>query len=411
MKRKSIIALALALSLLAGCGGGMYVPVNPITPAPTGTDQPREPVTLEKVTPNGLVLRLLEGEYAQHAGENVILSPLSIEMALAMAANGADGQAREAVETLLGMDAATLNTLLSAYLQKEDDTLSIANSMWFNADLNSLVDKDFKDTLVKNYQAGEGAFVPYSDADAAAINAWVKENTREKIDSIVTADALTADTLAILVNALYFGGKWVEPFEEWQVSEGQFHAQGGDQDAQLMSQRLGTYFETEGFTGFSKPYQDGYQFIGILPTEEGPVDLSTLDIDAFLDSETGAYDVDIRIPKFELDYSASLVATLKSLGLGSLFDVGGLNGMLTDAAVAGGSEAHISDVLHKTYMKMYEDGTEAAAVTAIMVRCTSAMPVEKEVKEVFLDRPFAFLIRDTHSGQIIFCGVINSIEK
>lgn len=411
MKRKSVIALALSLSLLAGCGGGMYVPVNPITPAPTGTDQPQEPVVLEKVTPNGLVLRLLEGEYAQHAGENVILSPLSIEMALGMAANGADGQAKEAVETLLGMDANALNTMLGAYLQKEDDTLSIANSMWFNGELNSLVDQGFKDTLTERYQAGEGAFAPYSEADAAAINDWVKGKTREKIDSIVTPDALTDGTLAILVNALYFGGKWVDPFEEWQVSNGKFHAEGGDQDAELMSQRLDTYFESDGFTGFSKPYRDGYQFIGILPAAEGPVDLSALDIDAFLDSETGTYDVDIQIPKFELDYSASLVATLKNLGLGSLFEPGGLNAMLTDGAVAGGSEAHISDVLHKTYMKMYEDGTEAAAVTAVMMKCTSAMPVEKEVKEVFLDRPFAFLIRDVPTGQIIFCGVINSIEK
>ncbi len=411
-----MIALALSLSLLAGCGGGMYVPVEPVNSvSPVGSEQPEAshpPVELEKVTPNGLVLRLLESEYAQHAGENVILSPLSIEMAMAMAANGAEGQAKEAVETLLGMDVTTLNALLGSYMEREDGTLSLANSVWLNKSMEALVNDCFQNTMTERYHAQQGLFTPYSEADAAAINAWVKEKTREKIDSIVTEDILTDDALAILVNALYFGGKWVDPFEEWQVSDGKFHAETGDQDAQLMFQRLGTYFETGGYTGFAKPYRDGYQFIGILPNEEGPVDLTGLDVDAFLDSETYDYDVDIRIPKFELDYSASLVDTLKNLGLGSLFEECGLSGILTDEAKADDYEAHISDVLHKTYMKMYEEGTEAAAVTAVIVECCrAAIPVEKEVKEVFLDRPFAFLIRDTRSGQVIFCGVINSIEQ
>ena len=86
--------------------------------------------------------------------------------------------------------------------------------------------------------------------------------------------------------------------------------------------------------------------------------------------------------------------------------------MLNDGALSGGMEAHISDVIHKTYMKMYEEGTEAAAVTGIMVECTSAaVPVEREKKQVYLDRPFAFLIRDTQSGQVVFCGIISSVEN
>ncbi len=403
MKKRAVLCLALCLSLLCGCGGG-YVPAE--SPAESAA-----PVELEKVTANELVKRLLELECARNGEKSVILSPLSIEMALGMAANGAEGTAKEALETLLGMDAATLNTLLVGYLAREDDTLSIANSMWFNKTLDSLVRQDFKDTLKESYAAGEGAFAPYSETDAGAINAWVKEHTRGKIDSIVTPDTLTDSTLALLINALYFDGKWADPFEDYQVSDGTFHAPGGEQDVELMSQRLERYFEWGGFTGFAKDYEDGYEFIGVLPREEGPVDLSGLDIDAFLDSETGEYDVDIRIPKFELDYSTSLVGTLTDLGLGSLFEAGSMNGVLTDEAKAGDWEAHVSDVIHKTYMKMYEQGTEAAAVTAVVMEATcAAVPVERPVKEVFLDRPFAFLIRDTRSGQIVFCGVINSVE-
>ncbi len=409
-KIRRLLSLGLCLALLAGCAQ-MYVPLNPqVSPVPRPTPGENTPVALEPVTPNGLVCRLLEVEAAAHTGENVILSPLSIEMALAMAANGADGAAREALQTLLGMDAGQLNALLAPYLQKGDKTLSIANTMWFNGGLNDLVAQDFKDTLSAAYAAGEGAFTPGSQQDADAINGWVKEQTRDKIDSIITPDALAADTLALLINALYFDGKWVDPFQDWQVSDGQFHGPSGDMDAKFMEERLSIYFENDWATGFAKDYEEGYEFIGILPRAEGEVDLSGLDLDSLLGSRTGAYDVDICLPKFEVEYAASLRSTLCQLGLGSLFEGGALNGMLTEAARADGSEAHVSDVLHKTYMKMYEEGTEAAAVTAVIVECTSAaLPVERQVKQVYLDRPFAFLIRDTQSGQVVFCGVINEV--
>ena len=305
MKWKRLLPLVLSLSLLSGCGR-MYVPAPQPSPG-TGA----QPVALEAVTPNELVLRLLESERSQHAGENVVLSPLSIEMALGMAANGADGGAKEALKTLLGMDAEQLGALLAPYLQKGDNTLTLANSMWFQTSLKELVDQEFLDTLTEVYAAGEGAFTPGSHTDAETINGWVKEQTRGKIDGIITAENLKADTLAILINALYFDGKWADPFEEWQVSDGKFHAVDGDIDAQFMSQRLDAYFETDQATGFAKAY---------------------------------------------------------------------------------------------------EEGTEAAAVTAVMVECaTAAMPVERQTKQVYLDRPFAFLIRDTGSGQVVFCGVMERV--
>lgn len=408
-KMQPLLALSLCLTLLSGCAQ-MYVPLRPVTPAPQPSPEERTPVELEPVTPNGLVCRLLELEAAAHAGENVILSPLSIEMALGMAANGADGAAQEALKTLLGMDAGQLNALLGPYLEQKNETLSIANAMWFNKSLSGLVEQDFKDTLSNLYAAGEGSFTPGSRQDAAAINSWVKEKTRDKIDAIVSADSLTEDTLALLVNALYFNGLWLDPFEEWQVSDGPFRGPDGEKTAAFLSRREGVYFENDWATGFAKRYRDGYEFIGILPRAQGPVDLAGLDLDSLLDSRTTAYDVDIRLPKFEVEYAASLRDTLCSLGLGSLFHAGSLNGMLTQQARADDWEAHVSDVLHKTYMKMYEQGTEAAAVTAVMVEATcAALPVERQVKQVYLDRPFAFLIRDTQSGQAVFCGVINQV--
>lgn len=412
MKKKLLVSV-LALALLAGCGGKLYAPVGILDPkSPENSPKPSgEPVVLEKVTPNGLVLRLMELEKGKAPEGNVILSPLSIEMALAMASNGGAGEAAEAMETLLGMGPEQLNSLLGPYLLKEDNTLSIANSMWFNESMKGLVKADFQETLRTVYAAGEGTFTPGSQADADAINGWVKEKTHDKIDSIIGKDSLTQDTLALLINALYFNGKWTDPFEAWQVYDETFHAPAGDREAKLMDGWEEDYFETEWGTGFAKAYEDGYEFIGLLPKAQGAVDLLGLNIDEFLASRTGAYDVHIKIPKFELEYATSLVDTLSGLGLGSLFSAGSLNGLLTDEALAGDWEVHVSDVIHKTYMKMYEEGTEAAAVTGIVMEATAAMPVERETKEVFLDRPFAFLIRDTQSGQVVFCGIINSVEK
>lgn len=411
---KKLIAATMVLSLLMGCMAG-YMPSIPIeTPKIDADDAPdpsRQPVVLEKVTPNGLVLRLLELENGKDPAGNVILSPLSIEMALAMAANGAAGEAAGAMETLLGLTPEQLNGLLGSYMAREDNTLSMANSMWFNGSMEPLVREEFKNSLREVYAAGEGRFTPGSQADADTINSWVKEKTHGKIDSIITPDGLTGDTLALLINALYFNGKWVEPFEEWQVSEEVFHAPDGEQKAGFMTAWLGTYFETDWGIGFAKDYEDGYEFIALLPKAVGAVNLRELDMDGFLASRTGAYDVNIKIPKFELEYSTSLVETLTGLGLGSLFEDHALDAMLTDEAQAGDWEAHVSDVIHKTYMKMYEEGTEAAAVTAVIAEATAAaMPVERQVREVFLDRPFSFLIRDKGSGQVVFCGVINSVE-
>ena len=119
----------------------------------------------------------------------------------------------------------------------------------------------------------------------------------------------------------------------------------------------------------------------------------------------------IAIPKFELEYANSLRQTLIKMGLGSLFEEHSLDAMLTDEALTLGDTAWVGDVLHKTYMKMYETGTEAAASTAIVVKYgTTSIARPREYREVILDRPFAFLIRDMESERIVFCGAVNSVE-
>lgn len=160
----------------------------------------------------------------------------------------------------------------------------------------------------------------------------------------------------MLINAIYFDGKWTKPFEA-PARSGSFYTPHRLQEAQLMEE---TYFEYGGFTGFSKSYKDGYEFIGI------PV---------------------------------------RRAGAGAPH---ALDGTLTGEALALGDTAW---VLHKTYMKMYEEGTKATASTAITYRCgTTAFANPRECRRVFLDRPFAFLIRDVDSGRVVFCGAVGSME-
>lgn len=218
--------------------------------------------------------------------------------------------------------------------------------------------------MYSGYGAEEGFFTPKSSDSVREINGWVKEHTKDKIDSIVTENNLDEDALAVLINAIYFDGKWTEPFEA-PARPGSFYTPHGLQEAQLMADRVKTYFEHGGFIGFSKPYKDGYEFIGILPD---------------------------------------------GLGLGSLFEPHALDGTLTDEALALGDTAWVGDVLHKTYMKMYEEGTEAAATTAVMFTYGATSINHREQRSVVLDRPFAFLIRDVDSGRVVFCGAVSSME-
>lgn len=397
MKRNAVLSLALAAALcLTGCGGPTpAVPDRPASAAPVSGE------IRAFSSPLDAAGRLLALETAQHPGENVILSPLSLELALCMAANGAAGEARTALEALLGGDTDTWNAAAKASLAERDDTLFLANSMWFNEGLKEEVSPSFRAVLSDVYGAEEAFFRP---GDAGALNRWVSRATRKRIAAILTDDALTEDTLAVLVNALYFNGEWTAPFEHGQnVREGTFSGTGGSEDAEFLVGEEHIYFETDRASAFAKPYKNGYEFVGILPKAGGVPDLTCLDLDALLDSRTGEYDVSIGIPKFELTYAASLKETLAGLGLGSLFADGSMNAALREGSAY---TAWVDDVIQKTYLRMYEKGTEGAAATAVVNKCGSAAP--REPKEVFLDRPFAFLILG--GEQVVFAGTINTLK-
>ena len=211
-----------------------------------------------------------------------------------------------------------------------------------------------------------------------------------------------------LVNALAFEADWAEQYREHQIRPGVFHAEGGELEAELMYSEESVYLEGEGFTGFMKPYEGGrYAFAALLPDEDGSLDtmLGSLTGEELAAALEGAEDtaVETATPKFSGESSFELSEALKALGMTDAFD-----GALADFGGMGESaqgNIFINRVLHKTFIEVDGLGTRAGAATAVEMAAEGDMVVE-DVKRVYLDRPFAYMIVDTQYNVPLFFGVV-----
>lgn len=341
--------------------------------------------------------------------ENTLLSPVSILCALAMTENGAKGETLNQMEATFGLDQATLNHYLYAYAkslpQGDKYQLSLANSIWMRDDARLTVEPGFLQANADWY--GAGAFkAPFDNATCKEINRWVKDHTNGMIDGVL--DKIPAEAVLYLINALAFDAEWESVYEESQVWEDTFTAQNGtERTVEFLHSKEFRYLSDDKASGFMKYYADNqYAFAALLP-DEG------VSISDYIESLTGeklhdlltncsAEPVYTSIPKFETEYAASLAETLQSMGLTDAFD-----GEKADFTAMGSSEngpLFISDVIHKTYIKVDEKGTKAGAVTAVEMNAESA-PIE-DPKEVILNRPFVYMIIDTQANLPIFLGTM-----
>ena len=348
------------------------------------------------------------------AGENTLVSPLSVLYALAMTANGANGETLAQMETVLGMDVNTLNECLDALRRglegSEDGVLSLADSIWFTEDESFQVNTEF---LQRNadYYGADLYQAPFNDATCRAINDWVKEKTHDMIPEIL--DRIPSDAVMYLVNALAFEAKWAEPYLEHQVREGNFTREDGTRStAELMFCREHDYLETDNAAGFIKYYAGGrYAFAALLPNEGVTVaqladSLSGEALRELLMNPTHV-PVDTAIPKFEAKYTAELSRVLSDMGMPLAFD-----GELADFTALGTADENIfiSRVLHKTFISVAEQGTRAGAATVVeMAKNTAFMPPE-EIKTVFLDRPFIYMLVDCETYAPFFLGTMMDVN-
>jgi serpin B len=364
---------------------------------------------------NSFGLKLLAETVAHDKGQDVFISPLSVFFALAMTESGAAGQTRAdmrkalAVPATVGEDALheSAAALLKSLQAQTGVRLLIANALWSDARLPlapSFVERS------RNFYQAEATTLDLSSPGAAdTINAWVKKKTEEKIPTIVSPDNLRGSP-AVLTNAVYFKGGWEYKFDKGETKEGDFHLsdvhaghQGKMKKVAFMhrSSIPRGYRSGPGYEAAALAYDSSdIVLYAILPAPGKTPEQALAKISmSSLRSASPPVDLDLKLPKFTLDFAAILNSPLEKMGMASAFRGG------ADFVPMGSPKFYIGQVLHKTRLEVDEEGTVAAAATAIVMRATAAMrPPEK--KSLVFDRPFALLLCDNRTGAILFAGVI-----
>ena len=348
--------------------------------------------------------------------KNTLISPLSVLYALAMTANGADGETLTQMEQVLGMDVDNLNSYMLAYLdllpETKDYKMSLANSIWFKDDPNFAVEQSFLQTNADYY--GAGAYkAAFDESTRNDINNWVKEHTDGMIPEII--DEIPDEAIMYLVNALAFDAKWADEYEEHQIREGRFTMEDGTrQDVDMMHSEEYTYLEDDLVTGFIKYYKDRkYAFVAMLPNEG-------VSVSQYVDSLTGEHlrellnnplDVTVfaSIPKFETEYDIEMSEVLQKMGMTDAFDWQVADFSRLGTYNVDGMNICINRVLHKTFISVSEQGTRAGAATAVEMVAEGTMEIV-EFKEVVLDRPFVYMLIDCETNLPFFIGTMMNMN-
>lgn len=351
---------------------------------------------------------------SEESGKNTLISPLSVLCALAMTANGAEEETLAQMEEVLGMTTEELNLYLYSYMQNlpqgEKYKLSLANSIWFTDDERFTVNLDFLQTNA-DYYGADIYKAPFDKQTLKDINNWVKQNTDEMIPEIL--DQIPPEAIMYLVNALAFEAEWSEIYEKHQVKDGEFTKEDGTkQDVKFMYGSEGTYLEDEKATGFMKRYKGGkYAFVAMLPNEGVSVSeyIASLDgesLNALLANPQYAT-VHTSIPKFETEYKVEMSEILKSMGMTEAFDM--YNADFEGLGTSTGGNIYISRVLHKTFISVGEKGTKAGAATVVEIK-DGAAAEPQEPKEVYLDRPFVYMLVDCENNIPFFIGTMMDVN-
>ena len=346
---------------------------------------------------------LLQDLRERDPGGNIFISPLSISIALTMTYNGAIGETERAMAETLEIDGLDLSTINNSNKALRDSfenpdpkvEISIANSIWSRQGI------EFNPEFLERNREFFGAEIASLDFNSpqatTTINEWVDTNTNGKIEKIV--DRIDPQTLLFLINAIYFKGNWQDKFNKSMTRPGTFHLTNGNQKQVQMMHRKGVYpyFRGERFEATSLPYGDGRLGMYIfLPNRDSDLNkfLRNLNAENWQTwiSQLQGRRHELMLPRFKLKYEVKLNDTLEALGMGIAF--GGsanFSGM--------GQSLFISEVRHKTFVEVNEEGTEAAAATVVMIP-TSVPPVFR------VDRPFFFAIYDAGTETILFMGTV-----
>lgn len=356
---------------------------------------------------------------------NIIFSPFSLSLALSMAMTGAESSTEQGMVDALQMSLPeeaihpAFNALLLAIeesqKQIQDDMegksfqLNIANSIWGQADYS--FKQPFLDSLARHYGAGIYTVDYRHNPEGArmAINDWVAEETEQKITDLIPAGAIDPLTRLVLANAIYFNGSWLYPFMENATAQAPFYTLDGSQITvdmmKLYGERL-LYQRGDDYQAVSLPYLSNDFVMTLLVPNEGEFGdfEANFDLAGLMEIISGmnSQRVDLEMPKFDFESDVNANDPLIALGMADAFspERADFSGITEE------EELMISDVLHKATITVDEEGTEAAAATAVIIGVTSAMP--EDPISLVIDRPFLFLIRHQPTNTILFLGrVVN----
>lgn len=360
-------------------------------------------------TNNEFGLELLKEVLAAEEEANIMISPASVSMALGMAYNGAESSTRDAFEEVLNYDGLSreeineiTRELIHVLLTNVNgNLLEIANSMWYNEGFP--VEPEFIN-LNSHYFDAEVRELDFTSADAVkTINDWVNDKTHGRIEEII--DSIDPAVMMYLINAIYFNCVWEVEFDRDDTHQANFYNEDGSLYGQVDMMQLESDFKIANMASFRAielPYKTGkFSMFLFLPAEENSVNQLVQELDGatwnnWMSSFIEQEDFNIYLPRFEFEYKRSLKDDLKTMGLDIAFndqaDFSGISSL----------PLHIADVLHKTYIKVNEEGTEAAAVTAVEMELTSIQPLS----ELRFNRPFLFAITENSSKSILFVGKV-----
>jgi len=407
MKKLALLMICFGLSLL----------INRCSEKITGNDDPkpiRELSAIEKkvtVADNNFGLKLFRKITSSEADKNIFISPLSVSMALGMAYNGADGETRSEMHSMLEFGDLTAEEVNQSYRSlidllstaDPDVTFEIANSIWYRTGFSVL--SEFLQLNTTHFDAVIQSLDFNRDDATDIINAWVNEKTHEKIPTIVDPP-IDPYTVMFLINAIYFKGTWTYEFEPENTLEAPFYLKDGSQTTCEMMNHKAThgYFANDQIQVADLTYGGiGFSMTVILPSVENDIDNVAAELTAenweqWTNNLTET-EVNVSLPKFTTEYEIGLIPALQSLGMTQAFNSSQANFDKINPYY----DLYISNIKHKTFVDVNEEGTEAAAVTAITLGCTSAGP--QEIYFV-VNRPFIFVLREKSTGTILFIGKI-----
>ncbi|RXQ90377.1 serpin family protein [Ancylomarina salipaludis] len=346
--------------------------------------------------------------YQDNSAENMMISPTSISLALAMTYNGAEGETQTAFENTLHLTDLSrdqINTIyknLQNYLKRTDPKirLNIANSVWSKQGTN--VEEEFKKNIREFYNA-EFHIKNFSDPSTLnTINNWVEDNTEGKIQNIL--NKIDSDAFMYLINAIYFKGEWTNPFDVKNTYSGIFtNEEGVTSTANYMTTSMqANHLNNDIFTALELPYGNkDYSMVILLPNENKKIaDI----VDQLNDSNWNQWmssfsrpELNVHLPKFKFKYKQELNDVLIQLGLENPFsDAANFSGISKD------SPLKVSRVIHQSFIEVNEEGTEAAAATVVQVGVTSAGPPNV----IKLNKPFFFAIKEKQTNSIVFMGTL-----